>query len=98
MQENRLTEYQQLTQKSDQLTERLHALSELIKNTETTMRVNTYLQMALVHYAKTRPVFEEYKAAKYSQKYLAEHGADLAAYRARKILSGAYCQGRSCRK
>ena len=35
-------------------------------------------------YAKTRPAFDGYKAAKYSRKYLAEHEAELADYRAAK--------------
>ncbi len=38
----------------------------------------------LVQYAKTRPVFDGYKAAKYSRKYLAEHEAELADYRVAK--------------
>ena len=47
-----------------------------------------------VDYAKTRPVFDGYKAARYSKKYLAEHEAELATYRAAKdtmntILNGA---------
>ena len=37
-----------------------------------------------VQYAKTRPAFDGYKAAKYSRKYLAEHEAELADYRAAK--------------
>ena len=45
-------------------------------------------------YAKTRPVFEQYKATKYSRKFLAEHEADLELYRAaqaemRSLLGGA---------
>ena len=39
-------------------------------------------------YAKTRPVFDGYKAAKYSRKYLAEHEAELADYRAAKATMG----------
>ena len=49
---------------------------------------------AVVSYAKTRPIFDGYKAAKYSKKYLAQHEAELADYRAAKaaindILGGA---------
>lgn len=45
-------------------------------------------------YAKTRPVFDGYKAARYSKKYLAQHEVELATYRAAKdtmntILNGA---------
>ena len=49
---------------------------------------------ATVDYAKTRPVFDGYKAARYSKKYLAQHETELATYRAAKdtmntILNGA---------
>lgn len=37
---------------------------------------------AVVQYAKTRPVFDGYKAARYSKKYLAQHEAELSDYRA----------------
>ena len=45
-------------------------------------------------YAKTRPVFDGYKAARYSRKYLAQHESELADYRAAKatmsdLLGGA---------
>ena len=57
------------------------------------MGVNAELMAAIVDYAKTRPVFEGYKAAKYSKKYLAEHGADIELYRAaqatfKQLLNG----------
>lgn len=94
LQENGLVEYEQLAQKTAELTDRFHALSGRIKTTEAAMRINAELKAAMVTYAKTRPVFEGYKAAKYSRKYLAEHAADLAAYRAaqdtfRRLLTGA---------
>ena len=57
------------------------------------MRVNAELKAAVVDYAKTRPVFDGYKKANYSKKYLAEHEADLALYRAaqatfKRLLNG----------
>lgn len=58
------------------------------------MSTNAELKGAVVDYAKTRPVFNGYKAAKYSKKYLAEHEAEIALYRAaqetfQRVLSGA---------
>ena len=52
------------------------------------------LMGAVVDYAKTRPVFDGYKAARYSKKYLAEHEEELDTYRAakasiNKLLAGA---------
>ena len=58
------------------------------------LKTNAGLKAATVQYAKTRPVFEQYKATKYSRKFLAEHEADLELYRAaqaemRSLLGGA---------
>lgn len=94
LQENDLMDYADLEQKAAQAADRFHTLSDSIKSTETAMRTNTELKAAVVDYAKARPVFEGYKAAKYSRKYLAEHEADITAYRAARatmdrLLNGA---------
>ena len=57
------------------------------------MKHNAELKVAIVDYARTRPVFDEYKARKYNRKYLAEHESDIAVYRAaqasmRELLNG----------
>ncbi|OCN02255.1 hypothetical protein A7X67_06305 [Clostridium sp. W14A] len=94
LQENDLLEYEQLAERTAQAADRFHTLSDSIKSTEAAMKVNTELKAAVVDYAKTRSVFDGYKAAKYSKKYLAEHEADITLYRAaqdtfRRLLSGA---------
>ena len=94
LQENDLLEYEQLAQKTAQATDRFHTLSDKIKTVEGAMSVNAELKAATVDYAKTRAVFDGYKAAKYSRKYLAEHEADIEIHRAaqatfRRVLSGA---------
>ena len=94
LQEKGLMDYADLEQKATQAADRFHMLSDSIKFTETAMRTNTELKAAVVDYAKTRPVFEGYKAAKYSRIYLGEHEADIATYRAARatmdrLLNGA---------
>ncbi|NSJ49774.1 relaxase/mobilization nuclease domain-containing protein [Enterocloster aldensis] len=94
LQENNLLDYEQLEQKATEVTNRFHTLSDSIKTTEAAMRTNTELKAAVVDYAKTRPVFEGYKATKYSRKYLAEHEANIATYRVARatmdrLLNGA---------
>ncbi len=94
LQENNLLEYEQLEKKTTEVTDRFHALSDSIKSTEAAIHVNAELKAAVVDYAKTRPVFEDYKAARYSKKYFSEHEADIALYRSaqdtfRRLLSGA---------
>lgn len=94
LQDNGLTDYEQLEQKATAATEHFHKLSDQIKSTEAALHTNMELKAATVQYAKTRPVFEKYKASKYSKKFLAEHEADIELYRAacadfNAILGGA---------
>lgn len=94
LQDNGLTDYEQLEQKAAAATEHFHKLSDQIKSTEAALHTNMELKAATVQYAKTRPVFEKYKASKYSKKFLAEHEADIELYRAacadfKAILGGA---------
>lgn len=94
LQDNGLMEYDQLAEKAEAATEHFHALADKIKTTEAALTVNSELRTATIKYAKTRPVFEAYKAAKYSKKFLAEHEADIGIYRAvradfQRLLNGA---------
>lgn len=94
LQDNGLTDYEQLEQQATAATERFHKLSDQIKSTEAALHTNMELKAATVQYAKTRPVFEKYKASKYSKKFFAEHEADIELYRAacadfKAILGGA---------
>ena len=77
-------DYDNLAVKTDAATERFHTLAGDIQQTEAELSRVSDLMAAVVQYAKTRPAFDGYKAAKYSRKYLAEHEAELADYRAAK--------------
>ena len=94
LQENGLTDYDRLAEKTETAVDRTHALAGELRAVEEELSRTSALMGAVVDYAKTRPVFEGYKAARYSKKYLAEHGEELAAYRAARsamneILDGA---------
>ena len=84
LKEHQLFEYDDLAAKTDAATELFHTLTGDIQQTEAELSRVSDLMAAVVQYAKTRPVFDGYKAAKYSRKYLAEHEAELADYRAAK--------------
>lgn len=88
MQEQNITEYDQLSAKAEDAVSRFHSLTEQLRRTEADLSTTSELMGAVVRYAKTRPVFDGYKAAKYSRKYLAEHEAELADYRAAKATMG----------
>ena len=94
LQENNLLDYEELEKRTAEVTDRFHTLSGRIKTIEGGQKINAELRAASVDYAKTRPVFDEYKAQKYSNKYLAEHEDDIKVYRAaqatfRRVLDGA---------
>lgn len=82
LQENNLLAYEDLAARTETAAARMHSAGNKLQQTEKAMKRNADLKAAIVDYARTRPVFEEYKAKKYSRKYLAEHEADIAVYRA----------------
>ena len=84
LKEHQLFEYDDLAAKTDAATEQFHTLAGDIQQTEAELSRVSDLMAAVVQYAKTRPAFDGYKAAKYNRKYLAEHEAELANYRAAK--------------
>ena len=88
MQEHQISEYSQLSEEAEAASARFHALTEQLRQTEADLAHASELMGAVVQYAKTRPVFEGYKAAKYSKKYLTAHEAELADYRAAKATMG----------
>ena len=94
LKEHQLFEYDDLAAKTDAATEQFHTLAGDIQQTEAELSRVSDLMAAVVQYAKTRPAFDGYKAARYSKKYLAQHEVELATYRAAKdtmntILGGA---------
>ena len=93
LQENNLLEYAQLEMRTAQASDRFQALAGELREVEAALAVNTELKAASVDYAKTRAIFDSYKAAGYSKAYLAEYESELAQYRAaqatfRRLLDG----------
>jgi hypothetical protein len=94
LQENDLLEYADLEARTAAKVDSFHTLVAGLKVIETAMKRNAALKAAVVDYAKTRPLFDEYKAQKYSRKFFAEHEADIAVHRSarasmQEILQGA---------
>ena len=94
LREHELADYAALEASTEAAVDRFHALAGELRDTEAALSHTSQLMGAVVQYAKTRPIFDGYKAARYSKKYLAQHGAELADYRAAKaaineLLDGA---------
>jgi hypothetical protein len=93
LQENNLLVYEDLAAKAESASDRFHGINDNLQQTEAAIKRNAELKTAIADYARTRPVFEEYKRQKYSNKYLAEHEADITVYRAaqasmKELLNG----------
>ena len=84
LQEHGLTDYTALAEQTSAAVDCFHALAGEIQSAEAQLSKTSDLMAAVVSYAKTRPVFDGYKTAKYSKKYLVQHEAELADYRAAK--------------
>ncbi len=98
LREHGLGDYATLEAATNGAVDRFHALAGELRETEAALAKSTELMAAVVDYAKTRPAFEGYKAARYSKKYLAEHESELATCRAAKaamndVLAGAGSPG-----
>ena len=81
IQEHGLTDYAELADRAAKVTDNFHTLEWQVKNIDADLQRNGELMGAVVNYAKTRSVFEGYKASRYSKKYLAEHEADIQTHR-----------------
>ena len=84
LREHDLMDYETMAASTEAAVERFHALAGELRETEATLEKTSGLMAATVKYAKTRPIFDGYKAARYSKKYLAQHEEELSDYRAAK--------------
>jgi len=84
LQENNLTDYDVLAEKTSAASERFHSLAERLKELETALSDNASLQKNIVNYSKTRQTYTDYRKAGYSKKFRAEHEADIILHQAAK--------------
>ena len=84
LREHGLLDYAELTEKTAAATAQFNTLSAQIKAAETRMAEIAVLKTQIINYAKTREIFDGYKASRYSKKYLAEHESDIILHRAAK--------------
>jgi len=84
LQENGLTEYAMLEQKTADATAEFNELSAKIKQAESRMNEISSLQKHISNYSRTRDVYAEYRKAGYSKSFRAEHEADIILHQAAK--------------
>ena len=74
----------EMQERIDAATARYHELGDSIKAAETRMAEIAVLRTHIVNYAKTRPVYDAYRKAGYSKRFLENHRAEITLHKAAK--------------
>ena len=84
LQENKIGSIEEMQERIDAATARYHELGDSIKATETRMAEIAVLRTHIVNYARTRPVYDAYRKAGYSKRFLDIHREEITLHKAAK--------------
>ena len=84
LQENKISSIEEMQERVNAATARYHELGDSIKAAEQRMAEIAVLRAHIVNYARTRPVYDAYRKAGYSKKFLDEHREQITLHRAAK--------------
>lgn len=76
--------YEELSALTDKLSNRFTELSTSIKTSEARIAEISVLKTHINNYAKTKPVYEEYRKKGYSKKFFEEHREEIQIHKAAK--------------
>ena len=84
LQENKIGSIEEMQERIDAATARYHELGDSIKAAETRMAEIAVLRTHIVNYARTRPVYDAYRKAGYSKRFLDIHREEITLHKAAK--------------
>ena len=84
LQENKIGSIEEMQERVNAATAQYHELGDSIKAAEQRMAEIAVLRAHIINYAKTRPVYDAYRKAGYSKKFLEEHREQITLHRAAK--------------
>ena len=84
LQEKKIGSIEEMQERVDAATARYHELGDSIKAAETRMTEIAVLPTHIVNYTKTRPVYDAYRKAGYSKRFLENHRAEITLHKAAK--------------
>lgn len=90
LQEHGIMGREELNTRADAASEKLSALNERIKKIDARIAEITELRGQIVAYAKTRKIFDEHKASRYSRKFFDAHADEIEQHRAAKRYFNAH--------
>lgn len=85
LQEHKIGSIEEMQERVNAATARYHELGDSIKAAEQRMAEIAVLRAHIVNYAKTRPVYDAYRKAGYSKKFLEEHREQITLHKAAKV-------------
>ena len=94
LQEHGIKNREELSTRAATACEKLSALNDRIKEIDDRIADITELRGQIVAYAKTRKIFDEYKASRYSRKFFDAHESEIEQHRAAKRYFSEHCTGR----
>ena len=94
LQEHGIKGREELNARADAASEKLAAVNERIKAIDAQIKEFAELRGQIVTYAKTRKIFDEYKAAHYSRKFYDAHEDAIEQHRAAKRYFTEHCFGK----
>ena len=84
LQEHKIGSADELNERTAAATEKYHQLGDSINAAETRMAEIAVLKTHIVNYAKTHPVYDAYRKAGYSKKFLDTHREEITLHKAAK--------------
>ena len=84
LQENKIGSIEEMRQRVDAATAHYHELGDSIKAAEKRLAEIAVLKAHIINYARTRPVYDAYRKAGYSKKFLEEHREQITLHKAVK--------------
>ena len=84
LQENKIGSIEEMQERVNAATARYHELGDSIKAAEQRMAEIAVLRTHIVNYARTRPVYDAYRKAGYSKRFLEAHREEITLHKAAK--------------
>ena len=84
LQEQKINSAEELRERAAAATKRYHAMGDSIKAAEARLTEIAVLKTHIINYAKTRPVYDDYRKSGYSKKFLDAHREEITLHKAAK--------------
>ena len=84
LQENKIGSIEEMQGRVDAATARYHEFGDSIKASEKRLTEIAVLKAHIINYAKTRPVYDAYRKAGYSKRFLEAHRTEITLHKAAK--------------